>query len=230
MGARETLEGVDLFHGLSADRIQALSERCQWRDYTENQQVVGHQDETRQVFFLVRGKARAIVYSLSGKEVTFRDIQAGEMFGEFAAIDGQPRAASVQAVQNCLMASMSPDVFWQVLKDYPDVMEATLRRLTAQVRALSERVFEFSTLAVKNRIHAELLRLANQNLTGDGTAALAPAPTHAEIASRISSHREAVTRELNRLAQEGIITRRSGNLIVRDIARLSRLVHEVVGE
>lgn len=230
MVARETLEGVGLFHGLSADRIQALSERCQWRDYTENQQVVGHQDETRQVFFLVRGKARAIVYSLSGKEVTFRDIQAGEMFGEFAAIDGQPRAASVQAVQNCLMASMSPDVFWQVLKDYPDVMEATLRRLTAQVRALSERVFEFSTLAVKNRIHAELLRLANQNLTGDGTAALAPAPTHAEIASRISSHREAVTRELNRLAQEGIITRRSGNLIVRDIARLSRLVHEVVGE
>lgn len=230
MVARETLEGVDLFHGLSADRIQALSGRCQWRDYTENQQVVGHQDETRQVFFLVRGKARAIVYSLSGKEVTFRDIQAGEMFGEFAAIDGQPRAASVQAVQNCLMASMSPDVFWQVLKDYPDVMEATLRRLTAQVRALSERVFEFSTLAVKNRIHAELLRLANQNLTGDGTAALAPAPTHAEIASRISSHREAVTRELNRLAQEGIITRRSGNLIVRDIARLSRLVHEVVGE
>ena len=230
MGARESLEGVDLFQGLTESTIKALSERCQWRDYTENQQVVGHQDESCQVFFLVRGKARAIVYSLSGKEVTFRDIQAGEMFGEFAAIDGQPRSASVQAVQNCLIASMSPDAFWQVLKEYPDVMAATLRRLTAQVRALSERVFEFSTLAVKNRIHAELLRLANQNLSGDGTASLVPAPTHAEIASRISSHREAVTRELNRLAQEGIITRRSGNLVIRDVARLSRLVHEVVGD
>ena len=76
-----------------------------------------------------------------------------------------------------------------------------------KIRALTTRVYEFSTLAVKNRIQAELLRLARL-ASGDGKRArVAPAPTHSEIASRVATHREAVTRELNRLARLGLIER-----------------------
>ena len=54
--------------------------------------------------------------------------------------------------------------------------------------------------------------------------------THVEIANRISTHREAVTRELNRLARIGIIERRSGTLLVRDVDRLATMVQEATGE
>ena len=229
LGTLETLENIDLFHDVSPEIVTKLAARCQWNEYRQGQQIVGHQDESRQVFFLVRGKARAIVFSVAGKEVTFRDIEAGEMFGEFAAIDGKPRSASVQAIQDCLIASMSAEVFWQALEESPEVMAATLRRLVIQVRALSERVFEFATLGVKNRIHAELLRLAAQNENEDGSARLSPAPTHAEIASRISSHREAVTRELNRLDHDGVIRRNGSTWVIQDISLLSRMVHDVMG-
>ncbi len=110
------------------------------------------------------------------------------------------------------------------------VAEATLKRLTNQLRVLSERVFEFSTLTVKNRIHAELLRLARDHMRGENTAAISPAPTHAHIASRVSTHREAVTRELNDLARAGLIERRHGVLIIRDVNHLIRMVREVVGQ
>ena len=95
--------------------------------------------------------------------------------------------------------------------------------------ALTERVFEFSALAVNNRIHAELLRLARDHMTAENTAAIQPAPTHAEIASRISTHREAVTRELSRLSRAGIVVRRSGALVVEDVERLDRLMQDVIG-
>ncbi len=229
MGASETLANIDLFEGVSPELVARLAARCQWNTYRQDQQIVGHQDESQQVFFLVRGKARAIVYSVSGKEVTFRDITAGEMFGEFAAIDGKPRAASVQAIEDCLVASMSPRVFWSALEESPVIMAATLRRLVTQIRDLSERVFEFTALGVKNRIHAELLRLAIQNAGDDNTARLSPAPKHAEIASRISSHREAVTRELNRLDQDGVIKRKGNTWTIQDMNRLSRMVHDVIG-
>ena len=229
MGATETLANIDLFEGVSPELVARLAARCQWNTYRQDQQIVGHQDESQQVFFLVRGKARAIVYSVSGKEVTFRDITAGEMFGEFAAIDGKPRAASVQAIEDCLVASMSPRVFWSALEESPVIMAATLRRLVTQIRDLSERVFEFTALGVKNRIHAELLRLAIQNAGDDNTARLSPAPKHAEIASRISSHREAVTRELNRLDQDGVIKRKGNTWTIQDMNRLSRMVHDVIG-
>lgn len=226
----ETLGGIELFENLPPRDLKALAKRCLWRRYTADQHIVGHLDKTRDVFFIVEGRVRAIIYSLAGKEITFRDIGAGDMFGEFSAIDGQPRSAHVIALTDSLTASMSADEFWRVLRGYPIVAEATLKRLTKQLRVLSERVFEFSALTVKNRIHAELLRLARDHLRGENTAAISPVPTHADIASRVSTHREAVTRELNDLKRAGLIERRHGVLIIRDVEHLARMVEEVSGQ
>ncbi|MCG8559212.1 MAG: helix-turn-helix domain-containing protein, partial [Hyphomicrobiales bacterium] len=107
---------------------------------------------------------------------------------------------------------------------------ALLKRLVAQIRSLTTRVFEFSTLAVSNRIQAELLRLARDNGIDDNTALITPAPTHTEIASRISTHREAVTRELSRLTQNNVIRREGRALCVTDVDRLARMVQEATGD
>jgi len=80
--------------------------------------------------------------------------------------------------------------------------------------------------AVRNRIHTELLRLAHEHPAGENAAAVSPPPTHAEIASRVSTHREAVTRELNRLAHSGLLERRSNTLAILDVAGLRQLVQE----
>ncbi len=226
----QSLRNIDLFRNLSAGDLEALAKHCQWRRFAANQEIVGYMDETQDVFFIVKGKVRAVIYSLAGKEVSFRDIGAGQIFGEYSAIDGQLRSANVISLADSLIASMSANAFWQVLTDYPEIAAATLKLLTRQLRALSHRVFEFSTLAVKNRIHAELLRLARDHLNEDGTAFLSPVPTHGEIASRISTHREAVTRELSHLVQTGLIERRQGKLIIQDVPRLKRMVQELIGE
>ncbi len=169
----------------------------------------------------------------SGKEVTFRDIGAGQIFGEFAAIDGELRSANVVALSPAVVASLSAEAFWEVLHEHSEVAAATLKLLTRQIRVLSERVFEFSTLAVKNRIHAELLRLAYAHMADDGEATkvvIAPIPTHADIAHRVSTHREAVTRELSAMTRAGLVERREGALVVPDVDRLARLVQEVLGD
>ena len=226
---KATLSTIEPFRGLPAADLEAVARRCRWRRYDPGQQVVGRQEESRDVFFVVSGRVRVTLFSVSGKEVTFRDLDAGEMFGELAAIDGQPRSANVIALTESLIASLSGDAFWQVLREQPEVAAVTLKRLTANVRDLSERVFEFSTLTVNNRIQAELLRLALAHLRDDeAPAVIAPAPTHAEIASRVSTHREAVTRELSRLAQAGVIERHSGKLVVLDLPRLRRMVENVL--
>ena len=95
---------------------------------------------------------------------------------------------------------------------------------------MSERVLEFSTLAVQNRIHAELLRLAAEAHQQQGQALLSPAPSLSDIADRISTHREAVSRELSRLSSMGLLRREGGDLRITDVARLERLVGEAKGE
>ena len=59
---------------------------------------------------------------------------------------------------------------------------------------------------------------------------LVPPPKHADIASRVSTHREAVTRELNRLERIGVIERGSGVLVIRDVDRLAEMLHKMPGE
>ena len=171
------LREIAIFRDVAEGDLDGLAKRCQWRRYLRDQQILGYGDESRDVFFVVSGRVRAINYSIAGKEVSFRDIEGGDMFGEFAAIDSQPRSANVVALEESLIASMSANTFWNVLREQPKVAAATLKRLTAQVRSLTERVFEFSTLAVKNRIHAELLRLARDHMESDNTAVISPAPS-----------------------------------------------------
>jgi CRP-like cAMP-binding protein len=105
-----------------------------------------------------------------------------------------------------------------------------LRRLAGNVRALTERVFEFSTLAVRNRIHAELLRLAHASDKGTRPITIAPMLTHAELANRLSTHREAVTRELNNLTRLGVIARSGNDLVIPDMKALERLVADIEPE
>jgi CRP/FNR family cyclic AMP-dependent transcriptional regulator len=76
----------------------------------------------------------------------------------------------------------------------------------------------------------ELLRLARETAPGQKCAVTFPSPTHAEFASRVSTHREAVTRGLGELARAGILEKRSGTLVIRDVEALAGMVNEVLTE
>jgi CRP-like cAMP-binding protein len=223
----DTLDGIEILGGLTAEARRALAGRCSWRDFKPRQQIVGHQEDSRTVFFLTAGKAHATIFSESGKQVTFRDIHTGEMFGEFAAIDGKPRSATVEAVTRCTVATMAPELFWEVLRTEPAVMAAVLRRLVKQVRVLSEKMFESATLPVRKRIQAELLRLAEPAMTEADNAVLFPAPTDADIASRVATTRETVNRELSDMVDAGLIEKHGRTLVIPSVEKLRHLVNEV---
>jgi CRP-like cAMP-binding protein len=224
------LKGVPILADLSPARLEQVVATCRWRDYDAGEQILSYHDISTEVFFLAAGKVRIIVYSADGKAVVFTDLKPGAMFGEISAIDGAPRSAGVEAIERSTIASLTASQFESLLLREPMIAVATLRHVTAEVRRLSERVLEFSTLVVQNRIHAELLRLAADARQEDGQALLSPAPSLSDIADRISTHREAVSRELSRLASIGLLRREGGGLRVPDLARLERLVREAKGE
>ncbi len=228
-GDVRSLAQVAALSGLSPESLARIHKRCSWRRYGAGEPIVDYLDKSQDVFFIASGEARVSIYSLLGKGVIFSDLRAGDMFGEYAAIDGAPRSASIEARTGCLVASMSATAFRDVLRREPQVAMALLRQLVAKVRELTTRVYEFSSLAVTNRIQAEVLRMARL-ASPEGKSARVAAPTHAEIASRISTHREAVTRELNRLARIGVIERQGGSLVVKNVDRLAAMVHDATGE
>ena len=226
----KSLKKVAVLAGLPGDALARIQKRCHWRHYGPQETIVDYLDPSDDVFFIVGGQARASIYSVDGKAVTFTDLGPGDMFGEYAAIDGARRSTTIETRTSCHVASMPASAFHELLQQEPAVMLALLRQFVGKIRTLTTRVYEFSALAVSNRIQAELLRLANLVPLDGKLARINAAPTHSEIASRISTHREAVTRELSRLSRLGIIERRGGALVVKDVDRLAAMVHQVTGE
>lgn len=219
-----SLSAIEAFHDLPSTDFDAISQLLKAQNYQSNQHIITLGEHTREVFFIISGTVRITTFTSSGKEVSFRDMQAGQMFGELSAIDGQERSTNVVALTDSVVASVHADVFFKLLSDYPQVNKFVLQQLTGLIRKLGDRIVEFSALSVKSRIHAELLRLANKNKLNDNTAEIVPAPTHQDIANRISTHREAVSREVSELNKKGIIKRNEGKLHIENISKLKELL------
>jgi len=175
------------------------------------------------LFFVLRGHVRVVITAAS-REVILGDIRDGEFFGELAAIDQRPRSAGILAVTDTLIARMPASVFRRVVHEYPDACDQVLQTLVGQIRTLSNRANEQSNLGVRQRLYAELLRLARTPVSGDGQLVVSPPPTHAELAARVSSHREAMTRELNALVRARLIERRRGAIVLLDGDRLRSMI------
>jgi CRP-like cAMP-binding protein len=224
------LTNIALLEGISADSLRKIDKHAKRLSFAKGQEIIARSEELNDVYLLISGLARVLVFSAHGRAVGFRRINPGDLFGEFSAIDGDKRSASVEAVTPCTALSMSSAFFRELMEEDPAFMGAVLNHLVGLLRSLTSRIVEFSTLAVKNRIHCELLRMARHLRDETGAYLISPAPTHSEIAGRISTHREAVSREISQLKQLGIIERRGRMLAVIDIERLQRMVEEANGE
>jgi CRP-like cAMP-binding protein len=120
-------------------------------------------------------------------------------------------------------AGLLPRAEFEALLDAsPGFALALLRHLSGSLRRVTERVFELSTMLVRDRLLRELLRRARDGAEpGADRAELSPAPTHLDLASRIGANREAVSREMSRLSAAGVIKRRGRRLEVPSLARLA---------
>ena len=134
------------------------------------------------------------------------------------------------ASEPCTIAQLAAADFRALLEKEAVIAQNLCRHLVRQVRRLTSRIYEFSTLAVQNRIHADLLRQVHVDDSCVERGWISPAPKHAEIASRISTYREAVSREFSRLSKSGLITRKGTDLLINDIERLKSMVHAAIGE
>jgi CRP/FNR family transcriptional regulator, cyclic AMP receptor protein len=221
---RETLARIELFRSLDASAIADLDRQSTWRKYSRNDWIVERHDTGGDVFFVISGTVRVKIPESQGREVLFQDLDAGSYFGEMDAIDGKPRAIGVMAVTDVVIARMPREVFRTAICRHSDAADQVLVRLTGIIRALTDRVREFTTLDVKHRIYAELLRLSQQKNGEKDVAIISPPPVQAAIAARISTRRETVAREMKALERAGLIERKRGALVLKDTKTLQCLL------
>lgn len=216
-----------LLNSLAMPELDVVLGQCVRRRFPKESQVVRQLDQDNNIYFIESGILGVAQFSASGREVSYNQLYSGDNFGELSAIDGRPRSASVTALTDSEVTVMPFEVFKSLFSAGGELSIALMKQLTGLIRRLSERIYEFSTLSVSNRIHAELLRLAREHTDLDGVARISGPPTHAQLASRVSCNREAVSRELKKLENLGLIKKSGRRWVIEYPDALQKMVDEI---
>ena len=219
---------LQLFGDLPRDALEAIAARCKVRRYAVGEHILHLHDSSSDLFFVLDGRVRILLYSPSGRDVSFRDLNSGEVFGELAAIDNGPRSASVVAHSQTTLAVLSRDDFMGLIHSHPSVSDALMKHLVALIRRYSQRVYELSTLSIEERIRIQLLRVAWEADGGASNRLRIPAPSLADLASLVSTTREAVSREISRLSRQGLVRREGREFVIEDLAALAETVEAYI--
>jgi len=208
------LQRVAFFKDINDVDLAVYERRCNWRRFDEGNVAVDFEDHSTDVYFILSGEVRVLIRTASGKEIILGDIGSGQMFGELAAIDQIARSANVTMLTRAEICIMPASVFLDIVHASKLMCDKVMRLLAGRVRELNARVTEYSVFDLKHRLYAELLRLSLPRSGHPGEKILSPPPVHHVLAARIGCRREQISRELTHLAEEGLVLKNRGGLVL----------------
>ncbi len=211
------LRSLPLFQDLgerALRRLVAESRRCLFRPGD----LIFHQGEPGSTCHIIaRGRVRVFVLGTDGRELSVRILGPGEIIGEMALFDDQPRSASVEALEETRTLQLHRDILIRCLKEQPALALGLLRALSARLRHVTTEAEELASLPVADRLMRRLERLAEWAGTPvPGGVRITLPMTQEELATLVGTSRESVNRALVRLRHQGKVHLQNGWIVLSD--------------
>lgn len=214
----------DFWSALDAPAAQALTACGTLRTFTRGRALFYEGQLPDQVMVLRAGRVKVSVSTQSGREVVLAFRGPGELVGEQSAVDGEPRSASIVAVEEVEALVLTHHGFLAFLADHPPAALALLRILSRRLREADEKRIEFSTFTTIGRVAARLLELSDRYGTEeDGMVRIALPLSQEELAGATGSSLESVGRALQTMRSLKCVETRRREIWVRDRQALEAL-------
>jgi len=197
---------ISIFENLSNDELVSLMEIVIYKEYTKDYTIVRHNDMGDAMFIILKGSVKVSLFSENGREVVLDVIEEGGFFGEMSIIDKMPRSANVITVDKVETIMIKRNDFMNLLIQYPNISINILRELVGRIRKADDIINSLSIHDVLGRISRFITKIfiSNEVPLVDG-AVVDFAYTHKDIAARVGTTRESVTRALNKILEKHIL-------------------------
>lgn len=197
---------------------EAIARRARARRFAARAVLIRQGEQCAEAFLLLVGRAQAMLITADGRLIRLLDHAPGDMFGAIGDAGAQP--AEIMAIDEVEAATFASVDFMQLAQQHACVGVLLSRSLLRQLAALSQQMLAQLTLSAVGRVQAELLRLAR---AGDGHS-IRPAPVLAELALRVQTTRETVSRTVSMLERRGLLRREPDALVLVAPHRLEELI------
>ncbi|MGI5246101.1 Crp/Fnr family transcriptional regulator [Dactylosporangium sp. CA-139066] len=211
-------EFFELLHADEQAALEAAGHRRQWK---RGAVIFREASVSETVIVLRSGRVKVSSDTASGTEVVLAVRGPGALLGELSAIDGGPRAATVTALEPVTALSVSSADFERYLLGHARVSFLLMRELTRRLRDADRKRIEFGAYDTTGRVAARLVELAERfgERTEEGLRISLPL-SQDELAGWTGSSREAVTKALRTLREEGWIQTGRLHVVIHDLDAL----------
>jgi CRP/FNR family transcriptional regulator, cyclic AMP receptor protein len=190
-----------LFGQLSPAMIEHLGSYMKWRRLPRGTVIFAKGDPSTGLMGVLAGEVKISAPSADGREIVLTTMHEGDIFGEIALLDGQPRTADATAITDCELMVIERRDFIPFLHSQPDVTLQIIEILCSRLRRTTEQVQDVTFLNLPTRLAKTLLRLAAERPGSAPKVAI----TQREISQIIGRSRESTNKQLRSWAKHGLI-------------------------
>jgi CRP/FNR family cyclic AMP-dependent transcriptional regulator len=216
-----------IFGGLDEVEREMVIRRARRKHFAAGELLFQEGDSCTGLHIVAAGRVRIFKSSPSGREQVLAIEGPGSTVAELPVFDGGPYPASAIAVEATEIVFLPREEFRAFCLERPEVALKVLAAVGGRLRQLVELIEELSFTTVRQRLATLLVRLAKTSgrKTPEGVA-FELVDSHLEMAHKMGTVRELVSRNLTRLAAEGLLKLEGRHIVARDLDRLE----EVAGE
>lgn len=215
------LKRTQLFESLHEPTLGALAERAVEKRFQKDELLFVAGEEAHGLYVIVEGAVRAFRVSLDGREQVIHVERAGATIAEVPVFDGGAFPSTAAAEGDTTVLFIDKRDVQNLCLEHPEITLAALKVLAGRLRRCAELVEALSLREVGQRLARFLLAEARRSgtRTNEGNS-INLTQTNQQIAARIGSVREVVSRAFTRLQHDGLIIVEGRRLIIPDEAAL----------
>jgi len=216
-----TLRRVPLFNELTESELRMLAERTVRKRYAAGAIIFSEGESCRELLVVEEGSAKLFKTAPSGREQLMGIERTGSALAETAVFDEGIYSVTACAEEQTVLLSLDAGLFRAICSQNPQVAAKVIKVLAYRLRHLDALVEELSFSTVRGRLIAHLARQARENgkLIGTGVQ-FELRENNQELAARLGTVRELISRNLGRLHGEGLIRMKRRMVTVPNMKRL----------
>ena len=206
-----------LLRSVPAEDLRALAATSRLRNYRRGQVVFTRSDPGDTVIVVISGRVKVTIRSADGGELTLVIIHPGGLLGEVGVVDGGPRSADAETLEESQLLLIPRDAVRDVCARVPAAAQALTNSIAATLRRLTEDIADLVFLDLPRRVAKILL---SQPRGDDGTIRFRL--SQEELAHQAGSTRQSVNAALRGFERRGWIEMQDRAVTVKQAAALSR--------